>query len=36
VGPKVAAKVPEHTMQVILAVLFILIAFLTFGEVLLE
>jgi hypothetical protein len=36
VGPKVAAKVPERTMQVTLSVLFILIAFLTFGEVILE
>lgn len=36
VGPKVAAKVPERTMQVILSVLFILISFLTFGEVILE
>ncbi len=36
VGPKVAAKVPERTMQVTLSVLFILIAFLTFGEVVLE
>lgn len=36
VGPKVAAKVPEHTMQVILSILFIIIAFLTFGEVILE
>jgi hypothetical protein len=36
VGPKVAARVPERTMQVILAVLFILIGFLTVGEVVLE
>ena len=36
VGPKVAAKVPERTMQVILSVLFIIIGILTVGEVVLE
>jgi hypothetical protein len=36
VGPKVAAKVPEHVMQVTLSVLFILIGVLTIGEVVLE
>jgi hypothetical protein len=36
VGPKVAARIPERTMQVILSVLFILIAFFTVGEVVLE
>ena len=36
VGPKVAARIPERTMQVTLSVLFILIAFLTTGEVILE
>jgi uncharacterized protein len=35
VGPRVAAKIPERTMQLVLSVLFILIAFLTVGEVVL-
>ena len=35
-GPRLAARIPEHTMQVVLAILFILIAIVTVGEVVLE